>query len=84
MKFHSGRGGWREGGGRPKGSTIPKHLKRVKLTQFRLPQWIVDWIKSQEYSGGRIIEEALIKYYKLQHPDEKRVSKRKPKKKERR
>ena len=83
MKFHSGRGGWR-GGGRPKGTTIPDHLRRVKLNEFRLPQWIVDWIKSQEYSGGRIIEKALIKYYKLEHPDEKRTSKSKPTKKKRR
>ena len=83
MKFHSGRGGWR-GGGRPKGTTIPAHLKRVKLNEFRLPQWIVEWIKSQDNSGGRIIEEALIKYYKLKQPDDKSASKRKPTKKKRR
>ena len=83
MKFHSGRGGWR-GGGRPKGSTKPAHLKRVNLNDFRLPQWIVDWIKSQDYSGGRIIEEALINYYKLKHPDEKGGSKRKSTKRQRR
>ncbi len=84
MKFKSGRGGWREGGGRPKGSTMPKHLKRINLNDFRLPQWTVDWLKAQDYSGGRLIEEALIKYYKLEHPDEKRVSRRKPTKKKRR
>ena len=84
MKFKSGRGGMREGGGRPKGTTISPHLKRVNLNNFRLPQWIVDWIKSQDYSGGRIIEEALINYYNLEHPDEKRVSKQKSTKKERR
>ena len=64
FKNRPGRGGWR-GGGRPKGSTISPQLKRVMLTGIRLPQWIVDWIKSQERSGGRIIEEALIKHYKL-------------------
>jgi hypothetical protein len=84
MKFKSGRGGWREGGGRPKGSTMPAHLRRVNLNDFRLPQWIVDWLKSQDYSGGRLIEEALIKHYKLKHPDDKRVLKRKPTKKKRR
>ena len=26
MKFKSGRGGWREGGGRPKGATIPTQI----------------------------------------------------------
>ncbi len=65
MTFKSGRGGWRKGGGRPKGSTMPAHLKRVNLNDFRLPQWIVDWLKSQPRSGGRLMEEALIKHYKL-------------------
>jgi len=67
FKNRPGRGGWR-GGGRPKGSTISPQLKRVMLTGIRLPQWIVDWIKSQEKSGGRIIEEGLVKYYRLKAP----------------
>jgi hypothetical protein len=46
-------------------------LKRVNLTGFRLPQWIVDWIKSQERSGGRIIEEALVKHCRLKPPASK-------------
>lgn len=78
LKFKSGRGGRRKGGGRPKGSTISPHLKRVNLPDFRLPQWIVDWLKSQERSGGRIIEEALVKYYRLKLPaskDKKTVTK---------
>ena len=78
LKFKSGRGGRRKGGGRPKGSTISPHLKRVNLPDFRLPQWIVDWMKSQERSGGRIIEEALVKYYRLKPPapkDKKTVTK---------
>ena len=69
MRFKSGRGGYREGSGRPKGSTIPAYLKRVNLTDFRLPQWIVDWLKSQQGSGGRLIEEALIKHFKLKPPN---------------
>jgi hypothetical protein len=67
MKKHiakKGRGGWR-GGGRPKGSTIAHDIKRIILTGVRLPQWIVDWIKSQEKSGGRVIEEALVEHYRL-------------------
>jgi hypothetical protein len=50
----------------------------VNLPDFRLPQWIVDWMKSQERSGGRIIEEALVKYYRLKPPtpkDKKPVTK---------
>ena len=74
MKFKSGRGGWR-GGGRPKGSTIPPHLKRINLNNFRLPQWNVDWLKAQPGSGGRLIEEAIIRYYKLEPPDKKKGGK---------
>ena len=38
------------------------------LNDFRLPQWIVDWLKAQDYSGGRLMEEAIVKYYKLKPP----------------
>ena len=69
MMFKSGRGGYRPGGGRPKGSTMPVHLKRVKLTPFRLPQWIVDWLRARPESGGLLIEEALINHFKLKPPD---------------
>ena len=71
MIFKSGRGGYRPGGGRPKGSTMPVHLKRVKLTPFRLPQWIIDWIQQQPKSGGRVIEEAMIHHYNLKEPKER-------------
>jgi hypothetical protein len=47
---------------------MPPELRRIMLTGTRLPQWIVDWLKSQEGSGGRIIEEALVKQYKLRQP----------------
>ena len=67
--FESGRGGYRPGAGRPKAAT---HLKRVKLTPFRLPQWIVDWIRQQPKSGGRVIEEAMIHHYNLKEPKERR------------
>jgi hypothetical protein len=68
-----GRGGWR-GGGRPKGSTLSPQIKRVMLTGIRLPQWIVDWIKCQEISGGRVIEEALVEHYRLSPPSSNTVS----------
>ena len=68
MTFKSGRGGFREGSGRPKGSTKQPHLKRVNLNDFRLPQWIIDWLKAQPESGGRLMEEAIVKYYKLKQP----------------
>jgi hypothetical protein len=75
IKFKSGRGGSRKGSGRPKGSTIDPSLKRVGLTGFRLPRWIVEWLKSQKGSGGRIIEDALIKQYKLRQPAIKPIQK---------
>jgi hypothetical protein len=64
--FESGRGGYRPGAGRPKTAT---RLKRVKLTPFRLPQWIVDWLRARPESGGQLIEEALINHFKLKPPD---------------
>jgi len=56
------RGGKRAGAGR---KPVPGHLERKELSGFRVPQWIIDWIKKQPGSGGRIIEEALIRYYGL-------------------
>jgi len=57
------RGGDR-GGRRPKGSTLPKHLHRNKLTAFRLPQWMIDWLKSHPRQGSRMIEAALLEKYR--------------------
>jgi hypothetical protein len=48
---------------------MPEHFRRVNLNDFRLPQWIVDWLKAQPESGGRLMEEAIIKYYKLNKSD---------------
>ena len=70
--FKSGRGGARPGAGRPKGPSIPDHLRRVKLTKFRLPQWIIDWLDEQPESGGRVIERALIMTCGLKEPKERR------------
>jgi len=56
------RGGKRAGSGR---KPVPAHLKRNELTGFRVQQWIIDWIKNRSGSGGRLIEKALIEYYKL-------------------
>ena len=56
------RGGKRAGAGR---KPVLSHLKRKELSGFRIPQWIIEWVKKQPGSGGRIIEEALVKYYGL-------------------
>lgn len=55
-------------GGRPAGSTIPTNLRRVNLNSFRLPQWIVDWLKSHPRQGSKMIEEAVVEYWKIKKP----------------
>ena len=42
--------------GRPLGSKIPKHLKRNKMSGIRIQQRMLDWLKAQPESGGKIIE----------------------------
>jgi len=67
MIFKSGRGGAREGAGRPKG--IRKKIKSPseyrQTIGVRLPAWIVDWIKAHPDPAGRIIENAILKTYKI-------------------
>jgi len=54
-----GRGGKREGAGRPKGSThIPPEFKRVRIS-LRLPQYLVDWLLAQPIPIGRLIEDCI-------------------------
>lgn len=45
----------------------PPHLKRVR-TKARVPQWLQDWLETQEVSDGELIERALINTYKLKPP----------------
>lgn len=66
-KFKSGRGGQREGAGRPKG--IFKPIKapedRRQTIGVRLPAAMVAWLKSHTEPAGRLIERALRKTFKL-------------------
>lgn len=56
----------RGGAGRKQGrKPLPECLQRIKLNDFRLPRWIVQWLKSQEESGSHLIERAVINQYKL-------------------
>ena len=59
------RGGKRTGAGR---KSTPAHLKRNKLTGFRIQQWMIDFLNAQPESGGQSIEKALTKFYKLKKP----------------
>ena len=85
MKFKSGRGGVRPNAGRPKGirKPIKSESERRQTIGVRLPSWMVQWLKKHDEPAGRVIEEALMKQYKLKQPDGKRISKRKPTKKKR-
>jgi len=61
------RGGKREGAGRPAGTTYPLE-KRRKQVAVRLPFWLADWLKKHPEPSGRLIERALIAFYKLKAP----------------
>jgi len=58
------RGGKRDGAGRPK---TPLNLKKIQ-GNYRLPQWLVAWLRSQSQPQAQIIEDALIKVHKLKPP----------------
>ncbi len=49
-------------------SKVPAYKKRVKCNSFRLPAWLVAWLLSQEESGGKLIENALLKTYEIEVP----------------
>lgn len=51
--------------GRP---PTPPHLTRAQVT-IRLPQWVVDWMDAQAGTDRTsLIEEAMLKRYKLKAP----------------
>jgi len=55
------RGGKRPGAGRPLADPF---LKKVPVN-YKLPQWLVDWIREQNESGAVLIEDALVKQHNL-------------------
>lgn len=57
-------GGRRPGAGRP---PAPDALKR-KTVSIRLPQWLIDELKTIPGGTGDKIEAALIDYYNLTAP----------------
>lgn len=57
-------GGKREGAGRPQ---IAPELKKVPNT-VKLSQWVTDWLNEQDEAKAVLIEEAVIKAYKLKPP----------------
>jgi len=45
-----------------------EYSKPVRLADFRLPKWIVDWLITQPESGDILIEKALVQTYKIEPP----------------
>jgi hypothetical protein len=57
-------GGKREGAGRP-----PINPRMVKIpVGYKLPRWLVDWIRAQNDPAAQMIEEAMIEKYQLTPP----------------
>lgn len=57
-------GGKREGAGRP-----PIDPQRVKVpVGYKLPRWLVGWLRAQEEPAARLIEDALRRRHKLKPP----------------
>lgn len=57
----------------PKGAgrkSLPEHLKKVKLHDFRLPKWIVEWLLSHKGKGSQLLEEAVTNYFHLNQSEE--------------
>ncbi|MBI5591666.1 MAG: hypothetical protein HY881_14425 [Deltaproteobacteria bacterium] len=52
--------------GRP---PIPEHLRRIQIRPgYRVPAWVANWM-SEQGDIGRVIEKALIGFYKLTPPE---------------
>lgn len=58
-------GGRREGAGRPPGDPV---LVKVPVC-YKLPRWLVAWLRAQDTPAARIIEDALRRIHKLKPPD---------------
>lgn len=57
-------GGAREGAGR---KPVPEQLKKIPVG-YKLPRWLVDWLRDQDIPAAQLIEEALCKRHKLKRP----------------
>lgn len=58
------RGGARVGAGR---KPLPEQLRKNPVL-VKLPQWIIDWMSTQDKNRAELIEEALCKLNQLSPP----------------
>ena len=61
------RGGKRKGAGRPKGTTVAEPYRREIFT-CRLPRYVIDWLRRQDESQGRVIAWAVVDLYAVKPP----------------
>lgn len=58
-------GGARKGAGRPQ---IDPQVLKVPVG-YKLPQWLVDWLRAQDEPAAQLIEDALCRRHKLKPPE---------------
>ena len=58
------RGGARKGAGR---KPAPAPLVKIPVC-YKLPRWLVEWIREREEPAAQLIEDALCKRHKLKPP----------------
>jgi len=64
IKFSPGRGGKRAGAGRPPGD--PDLVKGP--VSYKLPRWLIEWLRDQDTPAAQLIEDALCSRHKLAPP----------------
>lgn len=62
------RGGKRPGAGAP---CLEDESQRRIPVSIRLPRWLVDWLRDQEYTQSSLIESAIVQAYRLKRRDRK-------------
>jgi hypothetical protein len=60
MAYIKGRGGKREGAGRKAGISHLTDSQRRRRFQVRLPGYLIEWIRAQPESAGRLVEAGLF------------------------
>ena len=59
------RGGKRDGAGRHK---LDPRLVKIPVG-YKLPRWLVEWMRAQEMASSLLIEDALKVRHELKPPD---------------
>lgn len=57
-------GGRRSGAGRP---PVDPELKKIPAS-YKLPRWLVYWLRAQDRPAAQLIEEALRRVHRIEPP----------------